>query len=140
MSVFARAFAYYEQRDYYTASKLFLSGMVTYDEMQWPEDATFGRAEYYYIKSKKEFCETEATLCKLYHTTGHTDFPEAAAWFDITLDYSMLTESPALPSDLKAIAERECLEAHGRYRKLLQTYPGYLKERPKRNLDILECK
>lgn len=132
MTVFTRGFPYYEQRNYFTASQLFGLGIPAYTLMSWPEDEPQARAYFYYSKSLKAFCETDATLCKLFHTheyRGDLNFPEAAAWEHIVGAYAVALRLPAFPADLKADAARECLEAQARYRGLVQSNPGYLRTR-----------
>ncbi|MBI2445463.1 hypothetical protein HYV43_03690 [Candidatus Micrarchaeota archaeon] len=126
IQLFARAFEYYKQGDFFTAYRLFNSGTVAYHKMDWPEDETYGRGSYYSAVSGKNFCEKEPANCRAFssHMLGALRYPELRAAESILISFSALAVSESTPADLRAEAKRECLAAFERYRRLYEANPG----------------
>lgn len=115
-TLFVRGFEYFRARDYYTASSLFVVGLVAWDDMGWPENDTVARARFYDLVARKRFCvDAEPAKCEAsYRYNGGR-----RSYLDVISDIQLyLSREEAFPAELRAEAKRECRSALEKLRAL----------------------
>lgn len=118
VDIWARGFEYYKHRDFFTASHLFLGGLVPMEEV-FPETeehrrrarAMLGLSRFYFCRSEPEFCRIEAEVRgELMRST--TGVPSTL--FSHWEQYGYLRSAKEAPLDLSREVVEACLLAHQR--------------------------